>query len=95
MTTACFTPRPLVTLPQAASPLMFALVTRSSAVKSPVFTEPMGQGSSESKVLLVPAQCTQQEERGGITSEITPRDIVQSEGKADAYTGSLRQIGFN
>ena len=53
--TAYFTPHPLVTLPQTASPVLVALVTLSSAVKSPVFTEPVGQGSSESKVLLLPA----------------------------------------
>lgn len=54
--TAYFTPPPPVTLPQAASPVLF--VTLSSAVKSPVFSEPVGQGSSESKVLLLPAKCT-------------------------------------
>lgn len=53
--TVYFTPHPPVTLPQTASPVLVALVTLSWAVKSPVFTEPMGQGSSESKVLRLPA----------------------------------------
>jgi len=40
--TAYFTSCPLVTSPQAASPALFALVTLSSVVKSPVFIEPVG-----------------------------------------------------
>lgn len=104
--TAHFTPHSPVTLSQAASPVLFACVTLSSVVKKPC--DCWVHGSRELRVRSPAAPCKthtdllswewihqQQQKWGGITSEIMPKDTLQSQRKADACRGSWRQIGFN